>query len=63
MCIVPSLAATAVLAEGEGILQTRFMDFSQGDGAVVISPRGEVILFDDGLRSSHVELDPDLRAP
>jgi hypothetical protein len=27
------------------------MDVGQGDGAVLISPLGEVVLFDDGVRN------------
>jgi len=30
-------------------LQLHFMDVGQGDGAVLISPGGEVVLFDDGV--------------
>jgi beta-lactamase superfamily II metal-dependent hydrolase len=36
-------------AQGNGKLQIHFMDVGQGDGAVLISPKGEVVLFDDGV--------------
>src|SRR2546425_6987940 len=36
-------------AQANGKLQIHFMDVGQGDGAVLISPRGEVVLFDDGV--------------
>ncbi len=36
------------LAQADGNLQIHFMDVGQGDGAVLISPGGEVVLFDDG---------------
>src|SRR4029077_20709649 len=32
-----------------GKLQIHYMDVGQGDGAVTISPLGEVVLFDDGV--------------
>lgn len=35
----------------DGKLQLHFMDVGQGDGAVLISPGGEVVLFDDGVRN------------
>lgn len=43
--LVPALAA----AQGNGKLQIHYMDVGQGDGAVLISPQGEVVLFDDGV--------------
>ena len=30
-------------------LQIHFMDVGQGDGAVLVAPGGQVVLFDDGL--------------
>jgi competence protein ComEC len=44
------LAATslAVWAQGNGKLQIHFMDVGQVDGAVLISPGGQVVLFDAG---------------
>jgi beta-lactamase superfamily II metal-dependent hydrolase len=38
-----------VFAQGNGKLQIHYMDVGQGDGAVLISPLGEVVLFDDGV--------------
>ncbi len=35
-------------AQSNGKLQLHFMDVGQGDGALLISPRGETVLFDDG---------------
>src|SRR3954469_3976874 len=36
-------------AQANGKLQIHYMDVGQGDGAVLISPFGEVVLFDDGV--------------
>jgi hypothetical protein len=36
-------------AQANGKLQINYMDVGQGDGAVLISPLGEVALFDIGL--------------
>lgn len=44
-CLVFSAFA---LAQANGHLQIHFMDVGQGDGAVLISPGGEVVLFDVG---------------
>jgi beta-lactamase superfamily II metal-dependent hydrolase len=38
-------------AQENGNLQIHFMSVGQGDGAVLISPRGEIVLFDDGVRT------------
>jgi beta-lactamase superfamily II metal-dependent hydrolase len=37
-----------VWAQANGSLQIHFMDVGQGDGALLISPGGETVLFDDG---------------
>jgi beta-lactamase superfamily II metal-dependent hydrolase len=42
------LFSTLVLGQANGHLQIHFMDVGQGDGAVLISPLGEVVLFDVG---------------
>ena len=34
-----------------GKLQIRFMDVGQGDGAILISPLGESVLFDNGQKN------------
>ena len=33
-----------------GKLQIHFMNVGQGDGAILISPEGETVLFDNGVR-------------
>ena len=44
-----SLATTCALAQvANGKLQIRHIDMGQGDAAVLISPKGEVVLFDAG---------------
>src|SRR5438094_46285 len=40
-----------LFAQPAGTFQIQFMDVGQGDGAVPISPQGETVLFDTGLRS------------
>src|SRR5260221_7462122 len=40
-----------VFGQANGKLQLHFMDVGQGDGALLISPLGETVLFDDGDRS------------
>src|SRR5437762_13233896 len=37
-----------IFAQANGKLQIHFMDVGQGDGALLISPQGEMVLFDDG---------------
>jgi beta-lactamase superfamily II metal-dependent hydrolase len=44
-CLVFSLTA---FGQANGKLQIHFMDVGQGDGAVLISPQGQVVLFDVG---------------
>lgn len=46
---VASLLPSAELQNGK--LQIHFMDVGQGDGALLISPAGETVLFDDGVRN------------
>jgi beta-lactamase superfamily II metal-dependent hydrolase len=46
------LLAPSAFALGDGTLQLHFMDVGQGDGAVLISPQGETVLFDDGVRGN-----------
>lgn len=38
-----------VSAQANGNLQLHFMDVGQGDGTLLISPKGETVLFDDGV--------------
>ncbi|MCA1568139.1 MAG: hypothetical protein LC803_21340 [Acidobacteria bacterium] len=51
LCLFSLCCALPVFAQGNGNLQIHFMNVGQGDGAVLISPRGEVVLFDNGVRS------------
>ncbi len=47
--LIVLLKATLAFGQGNGKLQLHFVDVGQGDGAVLISPRGEVVLFDHGV--------------
>jgi len=47
-CFVLPFWASLVFGQANGKLQIHFVDVGQGDGAVLISPRGETVLFDDG---------------
>jgi hypothetical protein len=40
------------LAQANGTLQIHFMNVGQGDGAVLISPGGQIVLFDSGVRNN-----------
>ncbi len=52
-CVLLLAAAVAPLfGQENGKLQLHFMNVGQGDGAVLISPLGEVVLFDDGVRNN-----------
>ncbi len=42
------LASWQVFGQANGKLQIHFIDVGQGDGALLISPQGEMVLFDDG---------------
>jgi beta-lactamase superfamily II metal-dependent hydrolase len=42
------LATAGMWAQGNGRLQIHFIDVGQGDGAILISPGGEVVAFDIG---------------
>ena len=46
LCVLIPLSA---FAQANGKLQIHYMDVGQGDGAVLISPLGEIVLFDDGV--------------
>ncbi len=46
------LISLGASAQANGKLQLHFMDVGQGDGAVLISPQGEVVLFDDGVANN-----------
>lgn len=43
------LAASTAFGQASGRLQIHFMDVGQGDGAILISPRGETVMFDNGV--------------
>ena len=43
-----ALAACLAYGQANGRLQIHFMDVGQGDGAVLVSPGGETVLFDNG---------------
>lgn len=43
------LNVSTAFAEGNGKLQIHFIDVGQGDAALLISPEGETVLFDNGV--------------
>lgn len=45
------LTVQVSFSQQNGKLQIHFMNVGQGDGAVLISPLGEVVLFDNGVRN------------
>src|SRR6266536_2667855 len=47
--VVLCLALLGIVPLQAQPLQLHFMDVGQGDGAVLIAPDGQVVLFDDGL--------------
>lgn len=46
--LVSILVPICAVAQANGRLQIHFMDVGQGDGALLISPQGETVLFDNG---------------
>ena len=46
------LICPVLLVGQAGTLQIHFMDVGQGDGAILISPGGETVLFDNGVRNN-----------
>ena len=50
--LVLTLWPAIAFSQANGKLQIHFIDVGQGDGAVLISPGGEVVLFDDGVRNN-----------
>lgn len=48
LCITGLFISLHVFGQGNGKLQIHFMNVGQGDGALLISPGGETVLFDDG---------------
>jgi beta-lactamase superfamily II metal-dependent hydrolase len=49
LALIALLFSVSAFAQANGKLQIHYMDVGQGDGAVLISPLGEVVLFDDGV--------------
>jgi beta-lactamase superfamily II metal-dependent hydrolase len=43
------LITSVAFGQANGKLQLHFIDVGQGDAAVLISPKGEVVMFDDGV--------------
>lgn len=43
------LFSVSAFGQGNGKLQIHYMDVGQGDGAILISPNGETVLFDNGV--------------
>lgn len=48
--VVALLAAAVAFGQANGKLQIHFIDVGQGDAEVLVSPHGQVVLFDDGVR-------------
>src|SRR5438046_2424788 len=46
------LTFASAFGQANGKLQLHFMDVGQGEGAVLVSPQGEVVLFDNGVRGN-----------
>lgn len=46
------LSALTAFGQGNCKLQIHYMDVDQGDGAVLISPDGQTVLFDNGVRNN-----------
>lgn len=47
--IALTVAASVAFGQPNGKLQIHFIDVGQGDAAVLVSPKGEVVMFDDGV--------------
>jgi beta-lactamase superfamily II metal-dependent hydrolase len=48
VALTAALFSQLALGQANGKLQIHFMDVGQGDGAVLISPQGQIVLFDGG---------------
>lgn len=46
--VLSLLASSTLVAQGNGHLQLHFMNVGQGDGAVLITPVGQTVMFDNG---------------
>jgi beta-lactamase superfamily II metal-dependent hydrolase len=51
LALAALVANASAYGQANGKLQLHFMDVGQGDGALLISPLGETVLFDDGVRN------------
>jgi beta-lactamase superfamily II metal-dependent hydrolase len=51
-----AIGASGALAQVNGRLQIHFMNVGQADAAILISPRGQTVLFDVGENKCHVPL-------
>jgi beta-lactamase superfamily II metal-dependent hydrolase len=50
LLFILSITFTSIIyGQANGKLQIHFIDVGQGDAAILISPNGEVVLFDDGV--------------
>src|SRR5438067_9518058 len=47
--LVIGASTTSTSGQPTGKLQIHFMDVGQGDGAILIAPNGETVLFDNGV--------------
>ncbi len=52
IAVACALLAAVAAAEGNGKLQLHFIDVGQGMGALLITPNGETVLFDDGANKN-----------
>jgi beta-lactamase superfamily II metal-dependent hydrolase len=48
VALTAAMFSQLALGQADGKLQIHFMDVGQGDGAVLISPQGQIVLFDGG---------------
>ena len=55
------LLGFGALARGNGKLQVHFTDVGQGNGAVLVSPQGEVVLFADEVEGNRDLLVSDIQ--
>ena len=49
LAVILALSSVAAFGQANGKLQIHFMDVGQGDGAILIAPSGETVLFDNGV--------------
>lgn len=49
------LVVSTAFGQANGKLQMHFIDVGQGDGAILISPKGETVMFDNGV-AGHCDL-------